>query len=110
MPLMERLGAEGSPPGTKLHHFNTVLHMNTLQGPRSTISSTSHCGMVQWLRQFCFTISCQTCQQTNDYEDPFITAYYNQCGVDMVQRALLPHGSKWKTWHLTPVYMLQFAQ
>jgi len=46
---------------------------------------------------------------SNDYEDPFVTAYYNQCGVDMVQRALLPQGSKWKTWHLTPVYVLQFA-
>jgi len=52
------------PPGTKLHLFNTVLHMNTLQGPWSTISSASHCGMVHWLRQFCFMISCQTRQQT----------------------------------------------
>jgi hypothetical protein len=31
----------------------------------------------------------------NSYKEPFVTAYYNQFGLDMLQRALLSHGSKW---------------
>jgi hypothetical protein len=79
MPLMERLGAEGSPPR---HQTSPFQHSATHEHPTGTMKHHLKC-ITLWHGSLAeavlfYDILPDLSANTNDYEDPFVTAYYNQ--------------------------------